>query len=95
MSETEVNEGGNGGNGAGGIKLAEIMAYFIPRSTIKIHSFQFLPGIVEFIARIALMVSHVYNYNYNNNALNSSILYTYMHMSIIYHLFRIIFSMWC
>ena len=65
MSETEVNEGGNGGNG-GGIELAEIKAYFIPRSTIKIHSFQFLPGIVEFIARIALMVSHVYNYNYNN-----------------------------
>ena len=65
MSETEVNEGGNGGHG-GGIELAEIKAYFTPRSTIKIHSFQFLPGIVEFIARIALMVSHIYNYNYND-----------------------------
>ena len=57
MSETTaVNEGGNGGHG-GGIELAGIKAYFIPRSTIKIHSFQFVPGIIEFIARIALMVN--------------------------------------
>ena len=56
MSETAVNEGGNGGHG-GGIELAQIKAYFTPRSTIKIHSFQFLPGIVEFIARIVLMVN--------------------------------------
>ena len=54
MSETTaVNEGGNGRHGGG----IEIKAYFIPRSTIKIHSFQFVPGIIEFIARIALMVN--------------------------------------
>jgi len=61
MSEVEYsNAGGQAEGRTGGIpgmELAQIKAYFTPRSTIAIHSLKYWQGIIEILARIVLTVS--------------------------------------